>query len=64
MEAQELKQLRAKYNVTQSDLAKYLGYTVNGLPNRSMIARVENGHAPINPRIGLLLESYFEKKGG
>ena len=64
MEAQELKQLRAKYNVTQSDLAKYLGYTVNGLPNRSMIARFENGHAPINPRIGLLLENYFEKRGG
>ena len=64
MEPLKLKQLRAKHSVTQSDLAKYLGYTVNGLPNRSMIARFENGHAPINPRIGLLLENYFEKMEG
>ena len=59
MEAEELKKLRNEYNVSQTDVAKFLGYKVNGKPNRSMIARYENGYAKINPRIAFLLEHYF-----
>jgi len=32
-----------------------------GIPNRSMIARFENGHANINPRIEMLIKQYAEK---
>jgi len=60
MDGTELKKKRAEHQVSQTDVAKYLGYEVNGKPNRSMIARFENGHANINPRISLLLESYFK----
>ena len=59
MTGNELKKLRAKHNKSQTDVAKFLGYEVNGKPNRSMIARFENGYAKINPRIGMLLEGYF-----
>ena len=55
-----LQKLRAKHNISQSVLADYLGYKVNGKPNRSMIARFENDHAPINTRISQLLEFYFD----
>ena len=51
MNGQELQQLRKETDTTQLELAEYLGYTSNGLPNRSMIARFENGHAKINSRI-------------
>lgn len=59
MKSEELKKLRKEYNVSQTDVARFLGYTVNGKPNRSMIARYENNYAKINPRIGLLLKHYF-----
>lgn len=59
MKAEELKKLRKEYNVSQTDVARFLGYEVNGKPNRSMIARYENNYAKINPRIGLLLKHYF-----
>jgi transcriptional regulator with XRE-family HTH domain len=59
MNAEKLKKLRKEYNVSQTDVAKFLGYKVNGKPNRSMIARWENGFAEMNPRIELLLEHYF-----
>ena len=62
MDGQELQQKRKEAGVTQLELAKYLGYTINGEPNRSMIARFENGHAKINPRITMLMESLFNKK--
>lgn len=62
MDGQELQQKRKEAGVTQLELAKYLGYTINGEPNRSMIARFENGHAKINPRIAMLIESFFNKK--
>ena len=42
MKAEELKKLRKEYNVSQTDVARFLGYEVNGKPNRSMIARYEN----------------------
>lgn len=60
MEAKQLKELRSKYNKSQTDLAVFLGYTVKGKPNRSMIARFENGYQPINKGIGMLLSHYFE----
>ena len=57
----ELAKLRQSHGVTQSQLAEFLGYTVKGKPNKSMIARFENNHAPINPRVSLLIETYFGK---
>ena len=62
MTGNDLKKLRAKHQKSQTDVAKYLGYEVNGKPNRSMLARFENGHAKINPRISLLLEGYFKEQ--
>lgn len=56
---EQLAKLRQSHGVTQSQLAEYLGYTVKGKPNKSMIARFENNHAPINPRVSLLIETYF-----
>jgi len=61
MTGQELQQLRAKYGVSQTEVASYLGYAVNGKPNRSMIARFENDFAKINHRVSLALVSYFEQ---
>ena len=62
MEGKELKMLRIKAGMTQSDLAKLLGYTSKGEPNRSQIARFENGHAPINPRIEAALRLYLGER--
>lgn len=62
MTGAELQSLRAKHGVSQTELAKFLGYTVKGKPNRSMIARFECNFAPINPRIAMLLESYFNSQ--
>ena len=56
---EELAKLRHTHGFTQSQLAEYLGYTVKGKPNKSMIARFENNHASINSRIGLLIKTYF-----
>ena len=60
MTPSELKELRKTHQVTQMELAEFLDYKVNGVPNRSMIARFENGHAKINPRISQLCRLYFE----
>lgn len=62
MDGKELQQKRKEAGVTQLELAKYLGYTINGQPNRSMIARFENGHAKINSRIAMLIENFFGNK--
>jgi len=62
MTPKRLQALREVHGVSQSEVAKFLGYSVNGKPNRSMIARFENGHAKINPRISMLLNSYFSAK--
>ena len=59
IDAKQLFSLRKEYGVSQTELAEYLGYKVNGKPNRSMIARFENGHAIINPRISKLIENFF-----
>ena len=55
----DLQAVRVKSGVTQREVAEYLGYSVNGKPNSSMIARFENDHAKINPRVAMLLEHYF-----
>ena len=60
MTPKRLASLREVYGVTQAEVASYLGYTIKGIPNRSMISRFEKGHASINPRISMLLTSYFE----
>ena len=57
----ELQKLRASCGVSQTDVARFLGYTVKGKPNRSMVARFENEHAQINPRVSMLLDTYFDK---
>ena len=62
MDGKELQQKRKEAGVTQLELAKYLGYTINGEPNRSMIARFGNGHAKINSRIAMLIENFFGNK--
>ena len=59
MTGQKLKELRALHGVSQRDVAEFLGYTVKGKPNRSMTARFENEFAPINPRVSMLLDTYF-----
>ena len=61
MTGQELVHLRKKYGVTQLQVAEYLGYVSKGKPNRSMIARFECGHAPINMRISKAIESFFKE---
>ena len=62
MTAEELKLLRSESNTTQSEIADYLGYYTNGVPNRSVISRWENGTTNINPRISLLLRMFFKEK--
>lgn len=61
MTGQKLKELRELHNVSQSDVAAFLGYTTKGKPNRSMISRYENGFTNINPRISMLLDTYFSQ---
>ena len=56
---EQLQHIRLQHNVTQRDMAEWLGYSVNGKPNPSMIARLENGYAKINPRVSKLLTLYF-----
>ena len=58
MSGLELYELRKELGITQGELAKHLGYYSNGMPNRSMIARFENGHASINARIEMLINQY------
>tara|TARA_Y100001970_G_scaffold185316_1_gene225403 strand:- start:4067 stop:4273 length:207 start_codon:yes stop_codon:yes gene_type:complete len=61
MTGEELKELRKDTNTTQSEIADYLGYYTNGIPNRSVISRWEKGRTPINPRISMLLAQFFKK---
>ncbi len=60
MEGSELLNLRTKHKVTQESLAEYLGYFSQGVPNRSMIARMEKGYQKINFRHKVLIENYFK----
>lgn len=64
MQPHELKKLRETHGVSQTELADFLGYSVNGKPNRSMIARFENGYAKINTRLSKLINLYFDEKNG
>ena len=61
MDGLDLYKKRKHFGITQSDLAAHLGYMSNGEPNRSMIARFECDFAPINPRVSMLLDTYFSK---
>lgn len=62
MDGNQLYELRTKNNVTQSELATYLGYFTQGEPNRSMIARMEKGYQKINHRHETLIKAYFATK--
>lgn len=55
MNGKELRNLRESAGLSQSALALKLGYLSKGEPNRSMVSRLENGHANINPRLAQLL---------
>jgi transcriptional regulator with XRE-family HTH domain len=61
MTGQKLRELGELHGVSQTDVADFLGYTVHGKPNRSMISRFENEYAPINIRVSMLLDIYFSK---
>ena len=61
MTGSELKQMRDKAGMTQSQLASLLGYMVKGEPNKSQIARFENNHQRINPRIEAAIRLYLQE---
>ena len=46
-----LRSMRESAGVTQAEVAAYLGYFTNGVPNRSAVSNMENGHQPINKRV-------------
>ena len=51
MTGTELKEMLHQAGLTQAQLADKLGYYTKGEPNKSQIARMENGHCPINFRV-------------
>lgn len=61
MDGQYLKNLRVDAGLTQKQMAEKLGYMSNGVPNRSHIARIENGHQPIKERLVLAVKYVCEK---
>lgn len=62
MNGSDLRQMRQKAGMTQKQVAELMGYTSKGEPNKSMIARLENGHAKINPRVEAALRMYLESR--
>ena len=62
MTGQELKELRNDAGMTQRQVAELVGYTSKGQPNKSMIARLENGYAKINPRVEAVLRFALQSK--
>lgn len=62
MNGSDLRQMRQKAGMTQKQVAELMGYTSKGEPNKSMIARLENGHAQINPRVEAALRMYLESR--
>jgi transcriptional regulator with XRE-family HTH domain len=62
MTGQELRELRSDAGMTQRQVAELVGYTTKGEPNKSMIARFENGHAKINPRVEAALRFALKSK--
>ena len=61
MDGQYLKNLRIDAGLTQKQMAEKLGYMSNGAPNRSHIARIENGYQPIKERLVLAVKYVCEK---
>ena len=60
--AEVLKNLREEYNVSQSELADYLGYYTKGAPNKSVISNWESGKKGLNVRMMMLIRKFFEDK--
>ena len=61
-DSEKLKKLRETFNVTQSELAAYLGYFTKGIPNKSVISQWESDKRPMNMRIWMLIDNFFEEK--
>ena len=55
-----LRELREKAGVTQSELAEFMGYYAKGVPNRSMISKLEDKEAALNPRQEKLAKTFLE----
>ena len=60
MKGTELKEMRLAKKMSQKQVAEKLGYTTNGVPNKSQIARLEGGYAPINKRLELAIRYILE----
>jgi transcriptional regulator with XRE-family HTH domain len=60
MKGKELKEMRLAKKMSQKQVAQELGYTINGEPNKSQIARLEGGYAPINKRLELAIRYILE----
>tara|TARA_B100001769_G_C21798935_1_gene435059 strand:- start:47 stop:388 length:342 start_codon:yes stop_codon:yes gene_type:complete len=56
-----LKKLRTEAGLSQRQMAEKLGYMAKGKPNRSHIARIENGHQKITERLVLAVKYVCEK---
>lgn len=56
MTGEELRKLRTDAGLTQAELARQLGYTVKGEPNKSQISRFECGYVKINQRIAAAIQ--------
>jgi transcriptional regulator with XRE-family HTH domain len=52
--------MRLAKKMSQKQVAQELGYTINGEPNKSQIARLEGGYAPINKRLELAIRYILE----
>lgn len=56
-----IKKLRTAAGLSQREMAEKLGYMAKGKPNRSHIARIENGHQKITERLVLAIKYVCEK---
>lgn len=54
-----LKAMRVAAGVSQAELAEFMGYFSKGIPNRSMISRMEKCTTALNPRHAKLAEVFL-----